>query len=105
MIELTNETFESEVLQYKGVALVDFWATWCGPCRTFIPILNQLDTELPDVKVCKVNVDESQDLAVKYNVSGVPTIIIFKDGELKHQFTGLKTKADLIKLLNSVQNQ
>lgn len=105
MIELTNETFESEVLQYKGVALVDFWATWCGPCRTFIPILNQLDTELPDVKVCKVNVDESQDLAVKYNVSGVPTIIIFKDGELKQQFTGLKTKADLIKLLNSVQNQ
>lgn len=101
MIELTNETFKSEVLQYKGVALVDFWATWCGPCRTFIPILNQLDTELPDVKVCKVNVDESQDLAVKYNVSGVPTIIIFKDGELKQQFTGLKSKVELIKLLEA----
>lgn len=99
MIEVTNETFEGEVLQYKGVVLVDFWAPWCGPCRTFIPILNQLDIEFPKLRICKVNVDEAQDIAVKYKVASVPTIIIFKDGEIKHQFTGLKSKADIIKLL------
>lgn len=99
MRELNKEEFDVEVLDSKGLVLVDFWATWCGPCRMLVPIMQQVSEERPDVKCFKVNVDECQDLAVMLNVYSVPTVILFEDGKVKTQFTGLKSKADILKLL------
>ncbi|EKD64316.1 MAG: Thioredoxin [uncultured bacterium] len=91
----TSDTFKQEVLNGKGLAVVDFYADWCGPCRMLAPIIDELSAAYPDVKIGKVNVDESGDLAGQYGVMSIPTIIFFKDGQVVHQATGVKSKADL----------
>ena len=80
-VHLTQETFEQEVLQSDIPVLVDFWATWCGPCQAIAPIIDELAEELTDVKVCKVDVDTQATLARKFFVMSIPTIIVFKDGK------------------------
>lgn len=98
-LHLTAENFKSEVLEYKGTAMVDFWASWCGPCQMVGPIIEEIAEERKDVKVCKVNVDEQPDVAGKYNVMSIPTIIIFKDGAASAVSVGAKPKAELLALL------
>ena len=80
VINLTTENFEEEVLNAKEPVLVDFWATWCGPCQTMGPVVDELAQELTDVKVGKVNVDEQMALAREYKVMSIPTFLVFKDG-------------------------
>ena len=91
---LTNDSFAASV--ETGVSLVDFWAEWCGPCRMMTPILNELAGDLEGrANVYKLNVDDAQDVAVKYNVQSIPTLLVFKDGEEVKRFVGVTQKADL----------
>ncbi len=98
-LHLTTANFREEVLEYKGTVMVDFWASWCGPCQMVGPIIEEISDEVKDVKVCKVNVDEQPDIAGKYNVMSIPTIIIFKNGEPATVSVGAKPKAELLALL------
>jgi len=98
-IELTSETFDAEVLQADQLVIVDFWATWCTPCRMLTPILEELGAEHPEIKICKLNVDDAQDLAEKYGVMTLPTLLFFKDGEMIEECIGLVSKDRLLSLL------
>ncbi len=100
MLTITNENFESEVLKSDVPVLVDFWAPWCGPCKMIGPIIEELDAELAGtVKVAKLNVDDVQDVAIQYQVMSIPTIIVFKDGEVYKKSIGFKDKASLLDLV------
>lgn len=81
VVHVTNETFEKEVMQAEGKVLVDFWASWCGPCRMLGPVIDQLGNELTDVKVCKIDVDANQELAGKYKVETIPTLVVLEGGK------------------------
>lgn len=98
-LHLTTENFRKEVLEYEGTAMVDFWASWCGPCQMVGPIIEEIAEERTDIKVCKVNVNEQPDLAEKYNVMSIPTIIVFKGGEPVTVSLGAKPKAEILELL------
>jgi thioredoxin 1 len=94
--------FEAEVLKFPGAVLVDFWAEWCGPCRMVLPIVEEIAVELQGkAKVCKVNVDEAQDLAARYNVMSIPTLIIFKNGEPVEEMVGALPKQALLNKLKA----
>lgn len=97
MAKLINESeFQSEVVDQKGVVLVDFFATWCGPCKTLGPIIDTLATELGDkVKIVKVDIDQNTEITAKYRVMSVPTMKIFKDGEVKETLVGLRPESEL----------
>lgn len=98
---LTSANFEEATS--KGVVLVDFWATWCGPCRMLGPVLDQVAAEMgDDAVIAKINIDEEQDLAVKFGVRSIPAIFILKDGEVVESFVGVKDKGTLVNALKSV---
>ena len=98
-IELTNDNFEGTVK--SGVSLVDFWAPWCGPCRMVAPIIDELAQDFEGrANICKVNTDEQQDLAVKYGIRSIPTILIMKDGEIVDQVVGASSKQALSDKIN-----
>jgi len=91
----TDADFQQEVLNHKGLALVDFYAEWCGPCKMLGPIIEQLAEENKDIKIGKVNVDESMETARQYEVMSIPTLIFFKDGQIVEKMVGMKSKGDL----------
>ncbi len=100
-IDLTSENFEATLSE--GVALVDFWAPWCGPCRMIAPVIEKLAEDFDGkAKVCKVNTDEEQDIAVKFGIRSIPTIIFFKDGEVVDQVVGAQSEAALAEKINSL---
>jgi len=95
-VTLTDANFSQEILKYEGVALVDFWAPWCGPCQMMGPIIKELSEDLTGkVKVGKLSVDDNPETAQKYNIMSIPTFIIFKNGEPVDQFSGAQTKEAL----------
>lgn len=100
MTKGTAANFKSEVLEAKGTVLVDFWADWCGPCKMIAPVLEEIAAERPDVKIVKVNVDEEMSLAVEYRVSGIPALLVFKDGVRTASSVGVQSKEKLLQLLN-----
>jgi len=96
-IQLTDVTFEAEVIKSGLPVLVDFWAPWCGPCRMMAPIVEELGAEYAGrAKVCKINTDEAPDTASKYSISAIPTILLFKDGKMVRELVGLQQK-DVLK--------
>ena len=88
-IELSAANFEKET-QVAGPVIVDFWAPWCNPCRMLAPVLEELANDKPDVKVCKVNIDEEQALAARYGVQSIPTVIVFKNGQILATLVGVR---------------
>ena len=99
--KLDDDTFEATV--EKGVTLVDFWAPWCMPCQMQLPILNEVAGEIGDrAKICKINVDEYRDAAFKYGISSIPTILLFRDGEMKTPMVGVQDKETLIQSIQSL---
>lgn len=95
VINLTTENFEEEVLNAKEPVLVDFWATWCGPCQTMGPLVEEIAEERTDVKVCKLDVDQEPELARQYRVMSIPTFLVFKDGEVAKRDMGVMSKEEL----------
>lgn len=100
MITLTLDNFKEYVLDNNKPVLVDFWASWCGPCQMQAPVLDEIDKELVDVVVGKVNVDEQMDLASKYRILSIPTILIFKNGECVSTNVGVQSKQELLSKIN-----
>lgn len=102
-IQLTEQTFQQEVLDSNIPVLVDFWAPWCGPCRMISPILDQLHTELAGkAKICKVDVDENEGLAGAYSVRTIPTLLFFKNGQITDTLVGAASKDSILAKLNAI---
>ena len=97
IIELTKDNFETEINKTDKPVLVDFWAVWCGPCQMMAPILDEVEAEMPDVQIGKVNVDEQMDLARQFRVVSIPTLIIFKNGQEVKRLVGVTSKEELKK--------
>lgn len=102
-MEITDQSFEKEVLQHQGVALVDFWAPWCGPCRLIGPIIEELADEYEGrAKIVKLNVDENPETPTAYGIQGIPTLLLFKNGQLVDTLVGLQSKQTLTNRLEAV---
>ena len=100
-VELNASNFDSTIAE--GVSLVDFWAPWCGPCRMIAPVIDELAADFDGkAKICKVNTDEEQDVAIKYGIRSIPTILFFKNGELVDQMIGASSKQVLADKINSL---
>ena len=99
VINITLENFEAEVIKSEKTVLVDFWAPWCGPCRMLSPVVDEIADERTDIKVGKVNVDEQEDLAVRFGIMSIPTLIVFKNGEVAKKTMGVQPKAAILGLL------
>lgn len=91
----SEENFEEEVLNSEGTVLVDFYADWCGPCKAMSPIIDEIAEEVATAKVGKINVDENGELAMKYNIASIPTIMVFKNGEATKTFIGVTEKEQI----------
>jgi thioredoxin 1 len=103
IVVLTQENFAKEVLQASAPVLVDFWAEWCGPCKMIAPVLDELADEYDGrAKICKVNVDEQQQLATEYGVRAIPTLLVFNNGQVADQMVGARSKRDLKASLDRV---
>ena len=96
VVTVTADNFEQEVLRSEKTVLVDFWAAWCGPCKMLSPVVEQVAEERPDVKVCKINVDDEQELAVRYGIMSIPALLVFRNGELANQSVGVQPKANIL---------
>ena len=101
-MDLTTENFDSTVLQASGLVLVDFWASWCGPCKMTGPIIEQLAEEVKNVKFAKVDVDQNQELSSQYQIFSIPTFLVFKDGQVVNQFVGAVSKEGFLSEINKV---
>lgn len=100
VVNLNEKNFEEEVLKSDKTVLIDFWASWCGPCRMMSPVVDEIAEEMKDaVKVCKINIDEEQNLAVKYNVMSIPTFIVIRDGKEIGRTIGVQDKEEIKKML------
>ena len=99
VITITAENFEAEVMNSEIPVLVDFWAAWCGPCQMIGPVIEEIAGEVTDAKICKVDVDAQPELARQYKVLSIPTLMVFKNGELAKRETGAKPKEEILGML------
>ncbi len=105
IVQVTDETFEEQVLNAEGPVLVDFWAAWCGPCKMIAPILDELASQYEGtVKVCKMDVDSNQDIPARYGIRGIPTLMIFKDSNLESTKVGALSKSQLVEFVEAVRS-
>ncbi|MDE6470308.1 MAG: thioredoxin [Eubacterium sp.] len=102
-INLNSSNFNEEITNTDKLVLIDFFATWCGPCKMLSPIISEIANDYSDsIKVCKVNVDENQDLAMKYNIMSIPTLIFLKNGKLVKNSVGFCSKSELVSIINNL---
>ena len=99
VLTITKDNFENEVLKSDVPVLVDFWASWCGPCRMMSPIVDQIAEEVTDCKVGKINVDEEGELAKQFGIMSIPTLLVFRDGKVANQSVGVRDKAFVIDMI------
>ena len=97
--KITDSNFEEKVMNFKGTVLLDFWATWCGPCRMMSPVVEEIAADHPEILVGKVNVDEEESLYAQFKIFSIPTFIVLKDGKVQAQTAGARPKAALEALL------
>ena len=98
-LKITKENFQTEILEAKETVLLDFWASWCGPCKMIGPIIDEIADERSDIKVGKINVDEQPELAAQFKVMSIPTLIVMKEGNIINQSLGAKPKAAILSML------
>ena len=96
---ITKDNFENEIVKADKPVLVDFWASWCGPCRMLSPTIDEIAEEHPEIKVCKINIDDEAELAIRHGVMSVPTLLIFKNGEIAQTAVGVRPKDEILDLL------
>ena len=101
ILEITKENFEELVLKAEDKVLLDFWATWCGPCKMIAPYVEQVAEECPHITVGKVDVDAQMDLAMQFGITSIPTLVVMDKGEMVAQAVGYRQKADILKLLDA----
>ena len=99
VLTITSENFEQEVLRSDKPVLIDFWAPWCGPCRMVSPVVEEIAKEHPEIKVGKINVDEQSDLARRYRIMSIPSLYVFKNGEVANKTIGAVPKAKILSML------
>jgi thioredoxin 1 len=102
-LHINKNQFQKEVLEHKGVVLVDFYAEWCEPCKSMSPIIDQLSEEKKEIKFIKIDVEENQELASQYSVFTIPTFLVFKEGKMVYQFVVPQSKESFIEELNKIQ--
>lgn len=98
-LNITKQNFEQEVLHSDKKVLIDFWAAWCGPCRRVSPVIEKIADERPDIKVCKVNVDEQPELAAQFQIMSIPALVVMEHGQIVNQSVGARPKAQILSLL------
>ena len=99
VININNNNFQGEVMHSEILVLLDFWASWCGPCRMVSPIVDEIAAERSDIKVCKINVDEQPELAARFGVMSIPTLVVMKNGKVINQAVGARPKAQILAML------
>ena len=103
MTVLTKDNFKSEVEEYDGLVVIDLWATWCGPCLMLAPVIDEIEKEMPNVKFCKINVDDERELAMEFKIQSIPTVAIVKNNTFLDMSVGLVPKEKLVNLIKEYE--